>query len=157
VAYRRAARLTGEYAPICHVLAARAALLARDAGSAAFDLEALVATGVHGPAVEARRTSIRAGLAALAGRPTDALSFYRDAIRRFRDLGLPVDEAFTAIEMATLLDPAEPEVRAATEAAREILTRLRARPFLERLEAASQRQSLPPMPERARSRDASSV
>jgi hypothetical protein len=27
--------------------------------------------------------------------------------------------------MATLLDPAEPEVRAATQAAREILTRLR--------------------------------
>ncbi len=48
-----------------------------------------------------------------------------DAIRRFRDLELPVDEALTAIEMATLLDPAEPEVRAATQAAREILTRLR--------------------------------
>jgi hypothetical protein len=38
--------------------------------------------------------------------------------------------------MATLLDPREPEVQAAATRSREILTRLRARPFLERLEAA---------------------
>jgi hypothetical protein len=38
--------------------------------------------------------------------------------------------------MATLLDPSDPEVRAAAEAAREILVRLGAKPFLERLEAA---------------------
>ena len=62
-----------------------------------------------------------------------------DAIRRFRDLELPVDEALTAIEMATLLDPAKPEVRVAAESAREILTRLRAQPFLERLDAAMAR------------------
>jgi hypothetical protein len=38
--------------------------------------------------------------------------------------------------MATVLDPSEPDVRAAAESAREILTRLGARPFLERLDAA---------------------
>ncbi len=66
--------------------------------------------------IDARRASIRAGLAALDGRPAEALALYADAFNRFRDLGLPVDEALTAIEMATLLDPALPEVRAAAEA-----------------------------------------
>jgi class 3 adenylate cyclase/tetratricopeptide (TPR) repeat protein len=146
--YRRAAVMTAEYAPVCYVLAARASLLAQDAASAAADLDGLDATGLHGPAVEARRASIRAGLAALDGRPAEALSEYRDATRRFRDIGLPIDEAFTAIEMATLLDPAEPEVRAAADVAREILTRLGAKPFLERLEEAIQRQSPTPASER---------
>jgi len=43
--------------------------------------------------------------------------------------------------MASLLDPAEPEVRAAADAAREILIRLRAQPFLERLDTAMARPS----------------
>ena len=38
--------------------------------------------------------------------------------------------------MATLLDPTNPEVRAAAEAAREILVRLEAAPFIARLDAA---------------------
>ena len=61
---------------------------------------------------------------------------YRTALRSWRDLGLPFDEALTAIDMATLLDPAEPEVRAAAESARETLVRLRAQPLLTRLETA---------------------
>ncbi len=103
------------------------------------DLEALDATGVHGPWLDARRISIRAGLAALDGRTADALGSYADAQRRFRDLGVALDEALTAIEMATLLDPTLPEVRAAADAARDFLERVRARPFLDRLEAAMAR------------------
>ena len=38
--------------------------------------------------------------------------------------------------MATLLDPADPEVRAAAESAREILVLLEATPFVVRLDAA---------------------
>ena len=91
---------------------------------------------MRGPAIDARRSSIRAGLAALDGRGADALALYREGVRRFRDAGLPLDEALTAIEMATLLDPADPEVRAEAEAAREILTRLGATPLLRRLESA---------------------
>jgi len=139
--YRRVAVLRAGNAPLGYAFATRASLLLQDAASAASDLAALEATGAHGTTIEAQRASIRAGLAALDGRPADALSLYRDAIRRFRDLGQPVDEAFTAIEMASLLDPAEPEVRAAADAAREILTRLRAQPFLERLDTAMARPS----------------
>ena len=137
-AYRRAAALTATNAPSCHVLAARADILVGDAAAASASLDALDATGVHGPVIDARHVSIRAGLAALDGRPADAMVMYRDAMRRFRDLGLPIDGVFTAIEMATRLDPCDQEVRGATEWAREILTRLGARPFLERLDAVAQ-------------------
>lgn len=61
---------------------------------------------------------------------------YRDALRTMRDLGLDWDEALCSVDMATLLGPADPEVRAAAERAREILARLGAKPLLERLEAA---------------------
>ncbi len=59
----------------------------------------------------------------------------------WRDLGLVWDEALCAIDMATLLDPADPEVRAAGEAAREILVRLEATPFVAQLDAALARVS----------------
>ena len=103
------------------------------------------------------RVTIRAGLAAAEGRRAEALGLYRDALRRWRDLHFVFDETLCVIDMATLLDPAEPEVRAAADAAREILVRLRAKPLLERLEAAIERPSSAPIPEPARSRDTSSV
>src|SRR5205085_8328149 len=108
---------------------ARAALWDRDVDAARADLAELDASGVHGPALEADRTTIRAGIAALEGRIGDALGLYRQALRAWRDLGLPWDEALCAIDMATLLDPSESEVRAAAEAGRAILVRLGARPF----------------------------
>ena len=45
--------------------------------------------------------------------------------------------------MASVLDPTDPEVRAAAEAARQILVGLGAHPFLERLEAALARTAAP--------------
>jgi hypothetical protein len=50
--------------------------------------------------------------------------------RAWGDLGLAWDEALTGIDMATLLEPADPEVRAAADSARDILTRLGAHPFI---------------------------
>ena len=96
---------------------ARAALWDRDADAVRADLAELDASGVHGPALEADRTTIRAGIAALEGRTADALALYREALRAWRDLGLAWDEALCAIDMAMLLDPAEPEVQAAAERA----------------------------------------
>ncbi len=136
-AYRRAAAFTTGATADYVALAARAAIRAGDPISATSDLADLVKTGVRGPAVDARRLSIQAGLFALDGRRSEALARYRDAVERFRDSGLPLDEALTAIEMATLLDPAEPEVREALDAGREILVRLRARPLLAQLDAAA--------------------
>jgi len=135
-AYRRTAALETGNSFECLSLAARAAIRTGDPALAAADLAAIEAIGAHGPAIDARRASIQAGLAALDGHAAESLSLYREALRLFRDSGLPLDEALTAIEMATVLDPAEPEVRAAVDAAREILVGLRARLLLEQLEAA---------------------
>ncbi len=138
-AFLRAAEL---WAPtFWRLRAARAALWAGDATAARDDLAALDAAGVHGPAADADRRTVRAGIAALDGRPADALALYRDALRAWRNLGLVWDEALCGLDMATLLDPADPEVRAAAWAAREILVRLEAAPFLTRLDAALGRSS----------------
>jgi hypothetical protein len=59
--------------------------------------------------------------------------------------------------MASLLDPAEPVVRAAADSAREILTRLGAKPFLARLETAMQRRSSADVKEGAGFRETSTV
>ena len=119
--------------------AAHAALWRGDLEGAAAELEALDESGFRTPAAEARRVTIRAGLAAGEGRLPEALGLYRDALRRWRDLRFVVDETLCVIDMVTLLDPAEPDVRAAAEAAREILVRLKAKPLLERLDAAMEK------------------
>ena len=79
---------------------------------------------------------MHAGIAALEGSPDDAMAAYREALAAWRDLGLVWDEALCAIDMVTLLDPSDPEVLAAAEAARGTLVGLGAKPFLERLDAA---------------------
>jgi class 3 adenylate cyclase/tetratricopeptide (TPR) repeat protein len=115
---------------------ARTSMWARDAERATRALARHRESGLHGPAIDATRATISAGLDALAKRWDEARTAYRTALRSWRDLGLPYDEALTAIDMATLLDPADPEVRAAAEFARETFARLGATPFLARLDGA---------------------
>jgi class 3 adenylate cyclase/tetratricopeptide (TPR) repeat protein len=122
--------------PSRRAVAARAAIWSGDRAGAVADLDAIDATGVHGPAAELRRTAIRAGIAALDGRTGEAVARYRTAREGWRDLGVPWEEALLGIDMATVLDPREPEVVAAAARSHEILAGLRARPFLDRLEAA---------------------
>ena len=138
-ALHRTGELVAEYRPMALAGAARSALWMGDVAGAADELAALDASGVHGPAVETDRKTIRAGIAALDGRPAEAITIYREALRAWRDLGLAWDEALCGLDMATLLDPSEPEVLAAAESAREILVRLGAKPFIARLDAATSR------------------
>ncbi len=119
-----------------HARSARAALWLGDSAGAASDVAALDAAGIHGLAIEADRATTRAGIAALEGRSGEALVRYRDALRSWGELGLAWDEALCGLDMALLLDPAQPDVRAAAESAREILVRLGAAPFIERLDRA---------------------
>jgi class 3 adenylate cyclase/tetratricopeptide (TPR) repeat protein len=130
---------------------ARAALWDRNSDAVRVDLADFEASGLHGPALEADRTTIRAGVAALEGRVGDALALYREAFRAWRDLGLAWDEALCAVDMVTVLDPSVQEVSAAAESARQVLTRLGTRPILERLEAALQRDAAIPVRDRVRS------
>jgi len=135
-AWRHLADQDATNAPEFRYRAARAALWDGDVEDARTDLAALDATGVHGSVVELRRMTIRAGLAAVEGRAAEALGLYRETVRGWHDLGLPWDEALTAIDMATLIDPGEAEVRSTAASAREILVRLGAKPFVDRLDAA---------------------
>jgi class 3 adenylate cyclase/tetratricopeptide (TPR) repeat protein len=119
--------------------AVRCDLAAREPDLARKDLARTDGTPRRGRVIDNDRATIRAGIAALEGRASEALSGYREALAVWRDLGLVWDEALCAIEMATLLDPSEPEVTSAAEVARGTLTRLGAKPFLDRLDAATTR------------------
>ena len=139
--FHRAGSLMAGLQPMSLSRAARAALWAGKAAGARDDLAALDASGFHGPAIEADRSTIRAGIAALEGRATDALALYREALQAWRDLGLAWDEALCGLDMAILMNPAEPEVRVAAETSREILVRLESAPFIAKLDAALTRQA----------------
>jgi tetratricopeptide (TPR) repeat protein len=131
----KAAEMIAWVAPVSYLNAARAALWLKDADRAREILRRLRDT-THGPAIAASGTTIVAGLSALAGDRDDALTGYRAALDAWRDLGLPVDAALTAIDMATVLGPGIPAVDAAAAEARETFRGLRAVAFLDRLEAA---------------------
>ena len=92
--------------------------------------------GPGGAIGRADRLTFQGCVAATEGRTADALGAFRQALTAWRELGLSWSEALCTIQMATLLDPADPQVRAATERARQILDRLGATPFVDRLDAA---------------------
>jgi tetratricopeptide (TPR) repeat protein len=123
--------------------AARAALWAGDAAEAAERLRRCQESGGFGRIIAARHATLRAGLAALEGHQTEALGLYRDAMRDWRAAGAVWDEALTGVDMAELLDPADPEVFSVIASTRTILERLRAKPYLERLDAAVDRGAAP--------------
>jgi tetratricopeptide (TPR) repeat protein len=131
----KAAEMIAWVAPVSYLNAARAALWLKDADRAREVLRRLRET-THGPAIAASGTTIEAGLSALAGERDQALTGYRAALEAWRDLGLPVDAALTAIDMATLLGPGIPAVDEAAAEARDTFGRLRAAAFLRRLEDA---------------------
>jgi len=92
--------------------------------------------GADGPVVDARRATMKAGLAAAEGRSAEALALYREALDRWRTVHGVWDESLAGVDMVTLLDPAEPDVAGVIASTRAILQRLRAQPYLERLAAA---------------------
>jgi class 3 adenylate cyclase/tetratricopeptide (TPR) repeat protein len=142
-AWRRST-VTASYAPLMYYQAARPSLWLGELKEMKRDADDLDATGFHGRVVEARRATLRPGMAALEGRTSEAIAGYRDAVRTWHDLGMTWDEALTGIDMITVLDPTDPQVRVVAQSTREILDRLGARPFLERLDAAmSQASDLP--------------
>jgi tetratricopeptide (TPR) repeat protein len=91
--------------------------------------------GHHGATAEALLLTIEGALAALRGSTGEALATYGRAIEAWRALGVRFHEALTGLDIASLLDRANPDVQAAVANSRAILTQLGARPFLERLEA----------------------
>jgi class 3 adenylate cyclase len=137
----RAARITDYFSPLAYPVAARAALWAGDAVAARRFLDAEARRGDWGPVLVADRIRTGAGIAALEGRPADALSGYLEALRAYAQLALPFEEAACAVDLAVLLPTAARDsaaAAAAIDAARETLTRLGATPWLARLEQAAE-------------------
>jgi hypothetical protein len=117
-------------------LAGRAALWNRDPKTVRADVARLDGTGSYGRAIEASRTGLLAGVAALEGQAAEALAGFRVALRAWRELQLPWDEAITGLDMAMLLDRRDPDVQQAIDASRRIFTQLGAAPFLALLDGA---------------------
>lgn len=86
---------------------------------------------------EAVRSSIRGCVAALEGRTADGAAHFQAAIQRWRGAGYDWPAAETALDFARAAGPQVPEARAAAEEAREVFERVRARVYVERLDAVT--------------------
>jgi tetratricopeptide (TPR) repeat protein len=137
------ALLDAGQAPAAYYQAGQAAVWDKDLDGARIDLAALDARGVHGKVVHARGLSLRAAIAGMEGRHTEAVSHFHDALAAWRELGATWDEAVTGISAVITLDPPDKQVRAIAESTRSILERLGARPYIERLDEALAGRDLP--------------
>jgi hypothetical protein len=86
------------------------------------------------PVPAVRLTTLRAGVAAGRGDTDAALADYRAALRAWTDFGLLWEVAMTGFDMAMLLDPALPDVRAVAARSRELFARMGAARVLEMLD-----------------------
>jgi class 3 adenylate cyclase/tetratricopeptide (TPR) repeat protein len=130
-----AAAATEFYAPEAWPLVARAAARQGDAARLGRALAALDGSGIHGPAIAADRVTITANVAVLGGDQGEAIRLYRDAMGRWRDLGLAWDLALCQIDYLTVLGDA-PDAEEVLGEVRATLARLRATPVARALEEA---------------------
>jgi hypothetical protein len=112
----------------------RAAAALGDAAAVEHALK--VVEGFPGGVTAATRAEGHAVLAALAGRPQEALQGFLDAARRWAEVGLEFEAAMSRLTFVRLLGVADPQARAAADEARATFERLGARPLLDRLAAA---------------------
>ena len=92
---------------------------------------------IRGRAMAAHRRTAEAGIAALEGRTDEAAEIYRDAIEQWRVLESALDLALCELDLVLLLGADHPDATIAKEA-RDILTQIGARPFLQRLNEATE-------------------
>jgi len=69
----------------------------------------------------------------------EAMALYREALAGWRETNAGWDEVLTGLDMAELLDPADPEVAGVLASTRQILERLGAKPYIARFDAAMER------------------
>jgi class 3 adenylate cyclase/tetratricopeptide (TPR) repeat protein len=117
-------------------IAARTALWAKDPERAESASRALDQTVRRGAFIDCKRQLAGAGLAVLEGRRAEGLALYQEGFRTLRELGAVFQLALAELDLIVLVGGDDPQVRSAAEEAREIFTRLGAKPFLKRLESA---------------------
>jgi hypothetical protein len=132
--------------PWVHYQAARAALWDGKLDEVRTDMSLVEHSGLHSPVVDARLLTMRAWIAAVEGRTSEALALFQDALAAWRALELVWDEAMTGIDVVTLLDPTRPEVLAIADSTRTILQRVGASPYLGRLDDTLARTPSAPLP-----------
>jgi hypothetical protein len=131
-----AAQKSSGFAETLLAHAARAALWQRDIDRARQAHSRFQGLGTQGLMIEAAGLTMRAGLAGLEGRRVEALEAYADAARRWREGGAAFYLALCGLDAVLVLGGGDPYVRPLGNEAREILTRLQAKPLLARLEHA---------------------
>jgi hypothetical protein len=91
---------------------------------------------IHGGASEGDHFAFEAGLFGLRGDRNGATQRYREAIKRYRELRLELDEAQLAIDMVYVLGPNDPLTIEEVARARTAFAANRARTYLDQLDAA---------------------
>jgi len=116
-------------APFALSFAALFAICGRDPIAAQAALDRLTRNGVRGPAVDACRSTAEAGIAALQGRWSDAVTAFPESIRALRDLRLDLDLAFAWMCVVSTAPENDPFHATAAEEARMILERINLPPM----------------------------
>ena len=117
-------------------LAGRAAVWLRDEPRVELVLAKLTEGGFYGPMAASHRRSLEGARALLEGESEKAYTLYQEAIRGWRELGLPLDQGLAGLDIVALAGPLDPTARASADEARSIFERLGARPFLAKLDLA---------------------
>jgi hypothetical protein len=138
-AFVRFSQLRPDYVAMTHYQAGRAALWAGSVDRLKQYLANVEATGYRTLTIDTRRKVMHAGIAALEGDMDVASRLFLEAIQTWREMKLGFEEAQTGVDIVTVLDPSVPEVKAVAMSTRQLLERLGARPYLERLDAAMAR------------------
>jgi len=115
--------------------ALRGAAWLRDVAGVATILARLEANPDRSRVAKATRLAARGASAGLEGRTTEAVEEYRRSLRMLHDGGFELAAAQTALDFLWAVGPEVPEARAAAEEAREVFERVRAKVYLDRLEA----------------------
>jgi hypothetical protein len=122
------------YTSAAYVLAGHAMLWQGDAERARLVADRFRGFNLRGKWVNACRTVLDAGIAALEGRNLEARSGFRDAIGTLRDEGVLLDVLLSLIDEVATLGVTEPAGQAAAAEARQLAERLGAVVLLEQLE-----------------------
>ncbi len=121
-------------APYMLTVAAHAAAWERDTDGLERIAAAYGSLPLRGRYVDAHGRVMRAGIDGLRGRRSESLAGFLHAAREFVGMGVVVDRALNAVDMAAVLRADAPDVKAEVDEARAVFERLGARPFLAQLD-----------------------
>ncbi len=123
-------------APAAYFEAGLAAIFASDIPRARTAIEGLETGMGRGPYWALNLRSLRVGVMALEGNPGEALREGGSVITEYTRLGLPWRQAVVTLMLVKALGPGDAQLRERAAEAREIFTRLEAKPFLTWLDDA---------------------